>query len=309
MRMRSDTRAELVALELRLKAILPEMYQDSYEYVQPVSMGSAGLKYDRDGKVAWDEMWDTFCDLAMAGGPPHKGALLEPGLLVEIEAQPDRYRQVTDEIGRGVTAVTGLKAECAASPGWIRVACPTEGVTEWLHRAIVMENISARHQGLSLDLPAAPGFRLEKEIKNVITVMAKTCHYWIDHISRRQQKSIASLFVKMAQESPLVEPAFSAEGVRSDRDQTVSEEMAENIHRGTGLRASEHRYVGWLGVECPNVRAAIWMMRALVVSNVLSRREGTVLFVPVNSANDRNVELVVTSLTRIHRLAGARGVL
>jgi hypothetical protein len=309
MRMRSDTGAELVALELRLKAILPEMYQDSYEYVQPVSMGSAGLKYDSDGKVAWDEMWDTFCDLAMAGGPPHKGSLLEPGLQAAIDAQPDRYRQVTDEIGRGITAVTGLEAERAPHPGWLRVACPTEGVAAWLLRAIVMENISARHQGRSLDLPAAPGFRLEKEIKNVITVMAKTCHYWIDHIPRRQQKSIGSLFVKMAQKSPLVEPAFSDSGVRSDRDQTVSEEMAEHIHRDTGLRASDHRYVGWLGVECPNVRAAIWMMRALVVSNVLSRREGTVLFVPVNPANDRNAGLVVTSLARIHRLAGARGVL
>ena len=68
----------LAELERRLTLILPEEYQDSYEDVQPVSMGSAGLKYDNDGNVAWDEMWATFCDLAMAGGPPHKGMLLEP---------------------------------------------------------------------------------------------------------------------------------------------------------------------------------------------------------------------------------------
>lgn len=65
-------------LEERLRIILPEDYRESYEDVQPVSMGSAGLRFDANGKVAWNEMWDTFCDLALAGGPPHKGRLLEP---------------------------------------------------------------------------------------------------------------------------------------------------------------------------------------------------------------------------------------
>ena len=41
-------------LNLRLQTILPQEYQDSYESLQPVSMGSAGLKYDNDGRVAWD---------------------------------------------------------------------------------------------------------------------------------------------------------------------------------------------------------------------------------------------------------------
>jgi len=30
-------------------------------------------------------------------------------------------------------------------------------------------------------LPAGPAFRLDKEIKNVITVVAKTHHYWTEH--------------------------------------------------------------------------------------------------------------------------------
>ena len=81
----------LAALEFRLRTVLPEEYQDCYEEVEPVPMGSAGLKYGSDGKVAWNEMWATFCDLAMAGGPPHKGTLLEPGTQAEIDAQPDRY--------------------------------------------------------------------------------------------------------------------------------------------------------------------------------------------------------------------------
>ena len=35
------------------------------------------------------------------------------------------------------------------------------------------------------------------------------------------------------------------------------------------------------------------MMRALVAANVLSRREETVLFVPVNAATDPDVETIV----------------
>ena len=59
-------------------------------------------------------MWDTFCDLAMAGGPPHKGRLLEPASPAAIDAQPDRYAAVVEEIARGIRMVSGLDAEPAA---------------------------------------------------------------------------------------------------------------------------------------------------------------------------------------------------
>ncbi|HEY0875377.1 MAG TPA: hypothetical protein VGD94_18015, partial [Vicinamibacterales bacterium] len=60
-------------LERRLKTLLPEEYRERYDDVQPVSMGTAGVRYGADGKIAWDQMWGSFCDLALAGGPPHKG--------------------------------------------------------------------------------------------------------------------------------------------------------------------------------------------------------------------------------------------
>ncbi len=63
MAMSLEDRAALSALEVRLKTILPEQYQDCYQDVQPVSMGSAGLKYGSDGKVAWNEMWATLPSL------------------------------------------------------------------------------------------------------------------------------------------------------------------------------------------------------------------------------------------------------
>ena len=87
-------RMALEELDARLKTILPEEYQDSYQSMEPVPMRSAGLKYNSAGKVAWNEIWGSFCDLALAGGPPHKGALLEPGRPADIDAEPDRYAGV-----------------------------------------------------------------------------------------------------------------------------------------------------------------------------------------------------------------------
>src|SRR6201994_809474 len=105
-----DPGAEHKILQARLKPLLPEKYQDSYEDVKPVSMGSAGLKYGSDGSVAWDEIWGSFCDLAMAGGPPHRGTLLEPATRAGIALDPRRYREVVDELCRGIGMVTGLAA-------------------------------------------------------------------------------------------------------------------------------------------------------------------------------------------------------
>jgi len=106
-----DDAAALRVLEARLQALLPQEYQDSYEEVEPVPMGSAGLKYDADGLVAWNEIWQSFCDLAMAGGPPHKGRLLQPAAAGEIAADRDRYTTVASEICRGITMATGLPSD------------------------------------------------------------------------------------------------------------------------------------------------------------------------------------------------------
>jgi sirohydrochlorin cobaltochelatase len=192
-----DTSAERELLEARLKTLLPEEYQDSYQDVQPVSMGSAGLKFAEDGRVEWDKIWGSFCHLAMAGGPPHRGTLLRPGTEAEIEQHPGRYKQVCDELCRGIEMVTGLAAEASDVPGWMYVDCPSRGMAGWLARAIVMENVSAHVDGMVLHLPAGPQYRLEKEIKNVVTSIAKTCHYWTGHTSAAQHRAITTLFHTM----------------------------------------------------------------------------------------------------------------
>jgi sirohydrochlorin cobaltochelatase len=269
-------------LERRLRTLLPEEYQDRYDDVQPVSMGTAGVRYGPGGRIAWDQMWGSFCDLAMAGGPPHKGTLLLPGTPAEIAAHRARYEAVVAEICRGIGMVTELTAAPAPAPGWVRLECPTRGMAGWLVRAISMENVAVRADGTFLELPAGPGYRDLKEVKNVITVIAKTAHYWVGHMPVIQRQSIADLIEGMNDESPLVTPDYA----RTD---------------GAGG--------GWLGIECATVRAAVWMMRMMVTVNVLSRREGTVLFVPVNPLVDPDGEIVAGSLAVVRRLARAKGIL
>jgi hypothetical protein len=65
---------------------------------------------------------------------------------------------------------------------------------------------------------------------------------------------------------------------------------------------------GWRGIESSSVKAAVWMMRAMVVNNVLSRREGTTLFVPTNPVSDPGGVIVARTVTMVHRLAAIRGV-
>ena len=187
-------------LEGRLRTLLPEEYQDRYDDVQPVPMGTAGVRYGAGGKIAWDQMWGSFCDLAMAGGPPHKGTLLLPGAHDDIIANQDRYDAVVAEICRGIGMVTELTAGRAPTMGWVRMECPTRGMAGWLVRAISMENVAVRADGAFLELPAGPRYRDLKEIKNVITVIAKTAHYWVGHMPVIQRQTIADLIEGMNEE-------------------------------------------------------------------------------------------------------------
>ena len=272
--------------------MLPALYQDSVDEVRPVSMGSAGLKYGADGKVAWDQIWASFCDLALAGGPPHRGTLLQPGNPDAIAADGERYAEVQAELCRGITLVTGLFAGPGPAPGWVRMDCTSAAMAGWLARAVVAENISAHFRGLALYLPAGPGFRVEREIKNVITSVAKTCHYWLEHTPVEQRWEIGTLFREMDAESPLIMPGTETEGLR-DR-------VAGGAAAGFGLEPVAHSSAGWMGLRCRSVRAAVWMMRVLVVVNVLSRREEDVVFVPLNKACDAEGEAVLRAVARAH---------
>jgi len=165
-----------------------------------------------------------------------------------------------------------------------------------------MENVSAWCEDSVLELPAGPQYRIEKEIKNVITVIAKTCHYFADHLRSGQQRAVGALFKEMNAVSPLVQPAVACHGFDPVKQSELSAGIADGIERSTGLRRAGRGYAGWLGVECSSVRTAIRMMRLLSTINVLSRREDTILYVPVNPLTDPAGEIVARAVSDVHSL-------
>ena len=268
--------------EERLQTLLPGIYRNRTDAVQPVSMGSAPLAFDIDGNVAWDRMWGSFCDLAMAGGPPHKGRLLEPGTPDSIRAEPDRYAEICEEIARGIGLAARLQAAQSCLPGWMRVQCSSHTMAEWLLRAIAMENVSVRLDGDAILLPAGPTFRVEKEMKNVVTVVAKTGHYWGGHLIRLQRLGIANLFAQLDSEAPLLQPAWNPAADSTEAREGIQRALED----ATGLRVTNHSYPEWIGLDCFTVPSAITTMRRIVASNILCRREETAIFLPLNPAAD-----------------------
>jgi sirohydrochlorin cobaltochelatase len=143
-------------------------------------MAAAPMKYSADGSVDWGNMWDTFCALAQEGGPSHRGALLRAPTAADPKSAA--YQFALAEIARGIARVSGLEST-PAEPGWLAVDCPVPGMADWLAAAIYAEQVQARADGRTLYLPVGEWCDVTREIKNVITVVAKTTHYWLDHLS------------------------------------------------------------------------------------------------------------------------------
>jgi hypothetical protein len=145
-------------------------------------MSAAPFVRREDGRPDWGAMWETFCELALYGGPPHRGpdnplrAPDGPGDVVLSD------RSILDEMRRGIWETTGLYAEPAA-PGWLAVTCESRRMAAWLCATIILENVDARIEEDRLLVPAGPEYRLEDEVKSIITVVAKTHHYWQAHIT------------------------------------------------------------------------------------------------------------------------------
>ena len=162
------------------KNLLPPRYRNG-QTVSAAPMGTAPMRYNDDGLIAWNEMWTTYCDLALAGGPSHRDTLLEPVPPDEVLASLEDYERVVAEIERGMRLVTGLPTVRSEKLGWVGLRCTDEEMALWMLRAIVVENVCVRREGSVLYLPVGPTFQMEKEIKNVVTVIAKTHHYWTEH--------------------------------------------------------------------------------------------------------------------------------
>jgi sirohydrochlorin cobaltochelatase len=144
-------------------------------------MGAAPFVWRADGRPDWRAMWSSFCELALFGGPPHRGSD-NPLRVVTPDGDGPATADAIAEIRRGIWETTGLFAEPAA-PGWLAVTCSSPKMAAWLCATIILENVDARVEEERLLVPAHPSFTLEDQVKSVITVVAKTCHYWSAHVA------------------------------------------------------------------------------------------------------------------------------
>jgi hypothetical protein len=151
--------------------------------------GSAPFLRRRNGRPDWAAMWTTFCELALHGGPPQRGpreALRGPA---GGERAGAASPEISAELQRGIQETTGLEV-APAEAGWIAITCASPRMAAWLCATIILENVDARVEGPRLLVPAGPGFAVEDEVKSVITVVAKTHHYWREHLeSARETRS------------------------------------------------------------------------------------------------------------------------
>lgn len=143
-------------------------------------MASAPFLWRGDGRPDWGSMWTTFCELALYGGPPHRGP--RSPLRAPIGRGTDSNREMLAEMQRGIWETTGLYAE-STEPGWLSVTCDSPTMAAWMCAAIILENVDARVEEDRLVLPAGPDYRLQDEVKSIITVVAKTHHYWQAHVA------------------------------------------------------------------------------------------------------------------------------
>jgi hypothetical protein len=63
-----------------------------------------------------------------------------------------------------------------------RRALPLPSMACWLAESITQEHVQARADGTMLLVPVGESYTLKGEIKNVITTVAKTSHYWREHL-------------------------------------------------------------------------------------------------------------------------------
>ena len=174
---RLDTLRETFArdVDVRRREHTPPSRPDPAE-----AMSSAPFVWQEDGRPDWGRMWTTFCDLALYGGPPQRGT--DRALRAPAASTVRTDDEMLAEMRRGIWETTGLYAE-PGEPGWLAITCDSPTMAAWLCAAIILENVDARVDEDRLLVPAGPDFELKDQVKSIITVVAKTHHYWRAHIA------------------------------------------------------------------------------------------------------------------------------
>lgn len=141
---------------------------------------------NEDGSPNWVAMWVTYAELALYGGPSARSVqtAINPPTPEELENRSEC--DAVAEIQRGILETTGLDSEPDPDePGWLKVYTYGPKMAAWLAASMILENVSARSRDDVLYVPASPHFTLEDQVRSIINVVAKTNHYWQEHITQQ----------------------------------------------------------------------------------------------------------------------------
>ena len=131
-------------IDQRFSPIVPLVPSPAMSGTPAPAMGRAPFVYDTTGRPHWSSMWESFCELALFGGPPHRGPV--SALRVKDARAPaaTRSRQRREEfdavaeIRRGIEETTGLPT-APAEPGWLAVTCESARMAAWLCAVIILK--------------------------------------------------------------------------------------------------------------------------------------------------------------------------
>lgn len=160
--------------------------------IKNAPMKSAPLAYESNGEVAWDKMWDSYCYLAKEGGPPHRDTVLK-GRKENNDFDSKNYKDAVIEILRAYKLLVPYKSYEKDSKGWIIVKLYSKNMAAWYADIINSENIECKQYGKEIHLPVNDDYSLEKEIKNLVTVLGKAYHYWKLHKTTTEKLLIISV--------------------------------------------------------------------------------------------------------------------
>jgi hypothetical protein len=91
-------------------------------------------------------------------------------------------------------------------------------------------------------------------------------------------------------------------------DEALYGGLTASVHATTGLRCYLRDESDWLGLKVHDLKPAIWLMRALVVGNVLARREDDVVFAAENPIADPCGEAPAERIRIAYRHGVARNI-
>lgn len=134
-----------------------------------------------NGRPDWNAIWLSAGDLALFGGAPARSTSAALHHVIDTRVLAEDFDAV-GEVRHGIFETTGLYAE-PADEGWLAVTCESTTMAAWLAAAIILENVDARFDEERLLVPASPSFALTDEVKSVVVVVAKTHHFWLEHVA------------------------------------------------------------------------------------------------------------------------------